>query len=723
MSEVFYTWTKHELLAIDLVTFIFGFLSFISTIISLYWLYRMHPSEKSYRHRLYLYLMVTDCIRGITHIILPCFSFPSFANDNYNTIYFTETHYTGCDVSGFFTVTAFNSSDVVIAMIALHTVLIILYSSLKQSRLHVYKIDRHHWSWKQYFYPTEAELSDIERALIIQNNGYMYSKNHIYKQEAGLYQYDAFVLIVLVVILPVVLTSLAYTEGYQMENFLAYCFPVHSPHWVRAISTWGLRFVVILFVIVCYFGIYIYISYKFAQLTKAHERIVKSCRSNDVEMASNTTSGVKSTMRIIKKGIWNAIFNSEMKYEDSFLGSSTDTSHGTTGLGYRLEDDFSSSSSTEDGRDVMIVHKKITESPSGLSTYPGSDDHTQVVLPAPAVLHGVSSPNPTQSPSQNVLSAATERLSDELFQQTLDDFKLRKKQTLRSLKTIFVYPISYILLWVIPMVVQILRFTNDSVAPELTAATAAFQAADGVVQTIIFAFREKPWRSFKSRTKSDHFVELPDDCDSHGDDDSSSNHINMSFMKSLNMNHNHHHNNNNMDKQPQKDNNTIEINNMDPDYKYDKYNDQYHYKYTTNDYNNTDTQSTKPFAKQDTIPRSMNNLLPQIKVTTTNQTTGSASLSSDLLHIQSEIPKTPAELDVIRLVSGNSDYAMNSVSNSDNNNTINHADNGHGDGLSLRPPNVPMGMNSKLSLGQRSTDEVDLFQALSSSQYGHRGHN
>ncbi|GMG53333.1 unnamed protein product [Ambrosiozyma monospora] len=487
----------------------------------------------SYRHRLYFYLMVTDCIR--------------------------ETHYTGCDVSGFFTIAAFNSSDVIMAMTALHTVLIIMFSSFKQSRLHVYKINRHHWSWKRYFFPREAELNDLERALIIENNGYMYSKNYIYKQEAGLYQYDAFVFIGLMVILPLVLTSFAYIQGHQMENFLSYCFPVHSPHWIRAISTWGLRFVVILFVIVCYFGIYIYISYKFAQLTKAHERIIKSCHANDGEVASTSTSGVKSTMKIIKKGIWNAIFNSEMKYEDSFLGSSTGISHGTTGLGYRLED--ASFSSTEDGRDLMIVHKKVTESQSVVSTYPGSDDHTQVLFPAPApepasaVCQEMTSP--TEAPSQMVISQATEVLSDELFQQTLDDFKLRKKQTLRSLKTIFVYPISYILLWAIPMVVQILRFSDDPVAPGLTAACACFQATDGMVQTIIFAYKEKPWRLVKSRIKRDHFVELPDDYNSQGSDDdsssssissrrrNSSNHINMSYINSLN---------NHRNRQPQKDN-------------------------------------------------------------------------------------------------------------------------------------------------------------------------
>ncbi|GME81074.1 unnamed protein product [Ambrosiozyma monospora] len=154
--------------------------------------------------------------------------------------------------------------------------------------------------------------------------------------------------------------------------------------------------------------------------------------------------------------------------------------------------------------------------------------------------------------------------------------------------------------------------------------------------------------------------------------------------------------------------------------------------------------------------------LPQIKFTTTNQTTESTSLSSDLLRIQNEIPKAPAELDVIRLVSGNSDYAMNSISNPDTNHTnhTNHTNNktssynhghphahaqgqcqgedqdqDHGDndtnGQFLKPPTatasqLSIGLKSKFSMGLRSTDEVDLFQALSSPQsisgHGHHGH-
>ncbi|GMG27158.1 unnamed protein product [Ambrosiozyma monospora] len=315
------------------------------------------------------------------------------------------------------------------------------------------------------------------------------------------------------------------------------------------------------------------------------------------------------------------------------------------------------------------------------------------------------------------------------------------------------------------MVVQILRFSDDPVAPGLTAACACFQATDGMVQTIIFAYKEKPWRLVKSRIKRDHFVELPDDYNSQGSDDdssssssssssrrrNSSNHINMSYINSLN---------NNRNRQPQKYN-TVDSNNMDSDYRYNN-----HYNYNSNDYSYTDTQSTKPFAKQDNpIPRSMN--LPQIKFTTTNQTTESTSLSSDLLHIQNEIPKAPAELDVIRLVSGNSDYAMNSISNPDTNHT-NHANNNktssynhghphvqshaqgqgqcqsqgedqdqdqdHGDndtnGQFLKPPTatasqLSIGLKSKFSMGLRSTDEVDLFQALSSPQsisgHGHHG--
>lgn len=81
--------------------------------------------------------------------------------------------------------------------------------------------------------------------------------------------------------------------------------------------------------------------------------------------------------------------------------------------------------------------------------------------------------------------------------ETVQQFKTRRIQTQRQMRAIFIYPISYIFLWIFPAIVHGMDFRYGlSIRPYvwLNGIAAFMQPFNCTVDTLVFLIREKPWR-------------------------------------------------------------------------------------------------------------------------------------------------------------------------------------------------------------------------------------
>lgn len=84
-----------------------------------------------------------------------------------------------------------------------------------------------------------------------------------------------------------------------------------------------------------------------------------------------------------------------------------------------------------------------------------------------------------------------------LNQETYQQFKRRRSQVERQMKSIFIYPVSYVLLWIFPLIVHALDFKygiSKKPIVWLNSVSAFMQPFNCTVDTVVFLIREKPWK-------------------------------------------------------------------------------------------------------------------------------------------------------------------------------------------------------------------------------------
>lgn len=104
--------------------------------------------------------------------------------------------------------------------------------------------------------------------------------------------------------------------------------------------------------------------------------------------------------------------------------------------------------------------------------------------------------NNTNKQSQG--SAADVKGVQASFQkQTYAAMKRRRAQIQKNLRSIFIYPFSYIAIWIFPLIVDITQYRYEIVHGPIVwliyIATIA-QPINGLVDTLVFVYREKPWK-------------------------------------------------------------------------------------------------------------------------------------------------------------------------------------------------------------------------------------
>lgn len=88
----------------------------------------------------------------------------------------------------------------------------------------------------------------------------------------------------------------------------------------------------------------------------------------------------------------------------------------------------------------------------------------------------------------------------ELTSHTNQRLAARYRTIAKQMKIVFLYPIAYFLLWIFPMVQNSIRIEQVPLNYPVACIVSFTQAFNGVVDTLVFLYREKPWRLTVSNT-------------------------------------------------------------------------------------------------------------------------------------------------------------------------------------------------------------------------------
>lgn len=269
-------------------------------------------------------------------------------------------------------------------------------------------------------------------------------KVHALRTEGGLYAYRYYVYLLCLVI-PLVLALLPYIGvGYQL--FVCWCYLPQKPVWYRLVLLWVPRWCIVVTILTVYCVIYVY--------------VLREIR---------TLGGVPKSLAKKKKSPWalatyclNLVRLPKLELPLA-----------------KISPVLSASSSTH-----ASEHHKIA---------PG-DSRTP---------HSSHALEPTQLNTPNFGQPAVEGLDTEAILDLdiqhagMEHFRKRQKLIRKQMKLIFVYPFAYIFVWLFPFILQCTQFNYEETHKPifwLNCMGAFMQPFNGFVDSLVFFYREEPWK-------------------------------------------------------------------------------------------------------------------------------------------------------------------------------------------------------------------------------------
>ncbi|KAM0191911.1 hypothetical protein ACHAPI_008629 [Fusarium lateritium] len=477
--------TPHQTYAIHVATLTVASLSILATIITSFWFFRM---RRSFRHDLIMLLIYSDMFKSFWLLLFPAVELIAGK---------IETNETFCQVSGFFLALSIEASDVSVALISVHTALF------------------------------------------------------IFRGDQGLYPFRK-VAYAVAAILPIVMASFAFIESPGYVNTGQFCYLPFNPMWKRLALTWIPRYMAFAIILCLCIGVYVYVRVLMSRFgsgndsskntlsklsgfesleplqqpiatvpptpTMRYHGLIPSSnpsRRNSValhedrpsrpslatfhsfhlEMPGVTNPSRLHSARTARRGsaqMWMANFGTDLTSQSEQTELDSQASAGTT----RCDSD-----------DVMVP-LPIYSKPELLHRGPAPDvmtpPHT-VQTPAESYYQsGLSTTSPSRTPSMPNLFAILRRAPDNqhntgnelvLTQSDINapgTVKSREK-ILRQLRLLFIYPIVYVVIWILPFIVQLTGYGKG--APYgMRLASIVFLCFHGFADALVFSLKEKPWR-------------------------------------------------------------------------------------------------------------------------------------------------------------------------------------------------------------------------------------
>ncbi|KAH7182521.1 G protein-coupled glucose receptor regulating Gpa2-domain-containing protein [Fusarium flagelliforme] len=471
--------TPYQTYAIHVATLTVASFSILATIVTSFWFFRM---RRSFRHDLIMLLIYSDMFKSFWLLVFPAVELVAGK---------IETDETFCQVSGFFLALSIEASDVSVALISVHTALF------------------------------------------------------IFRGEQGLYPYRK-AAYALAAILPVVMASLAFIESPGYINTGQFCYLPFNPMWKRLALSWIPRYLAFAIILFLCIGVYVYVRVLMsrfgAENNTSRNTLSKMSGFESLDPIQQPSATVPPTPTIKYHGLI-ASSNASRRNSCTIIEDRPTRPSLTTLNSFQMDMSGSAYASklhsartarrgsaqmwmSNFGTDLTAQeeHVEVDSQNSTGTTRCGSDDviaplatytkpefQQQTHDPAPTRPTGMmrnasylSTTGTSKTPSIpnlfTILNRKTERpqSAENNLVLTQSDInapgtvKTREK-ILRQLRLLFIYPIVYVVIWILPFIVQLTGYGKG--APYgMRLASIVFLCFHGLADSLVFCIKEKPWR-------------------------------------------------------------------------------------------------------------------------------------------------------------------------------------------------------------------------------------
>ncbi|KAG0680918.1 hypothetical protein C6P42_004576 [Pichia californica] len=319
------------------------------------------------------------------------------------------------------------------------------------------------------FHHTNAIISNISKS--------------VKKSEGGLYQHR-FIVLTIIFLFPVLVSSVSFYINDTYENFIYWSFfRIFTGPWY---FSWIFRHVIVVTILVIYISIYIFVMFQFKYVSGSMKKKMSNTNgdnfyddndndddddhdddNDDDDDDDDDDDNEKNVMfNTFGDSIWYKIFQflSMLVFPDIRISAKLH------GHGLDTEEDMIN---IEKLKNESVMTESVNTNINGTS------DNTLGI----------------NSTYANVPNAEiSKQIQNLLYEEAIERFTIRRSQIMRQMRVIFIYPLSFIILWLMPFVnhYQVTRTGKESLWS--AAPSAIFQSLNCFVDVLVFLIREKPWQ-------------------------------------------------------------------------------------------------------------------------------------------------------------------------------------------------------------------------------------
>jgi G protein-coupled receptor GPR1 len=426
-------------------------ISLVAAFFTCWWFARM---KRTFRHHLIMLLIVSDMCKAVWFFVFPLIVLVSGPVSSSSSF---------CQVSGFFLAQATEASDFAALMLALHLVSCV-------------------------FRPPKRDF------------------------QGGLYRFRRWIHL-LWACLPIVAASLAFTNaGNAYVSYGAFCYLPEQPVWYRMALAWIPRYVVFVTIFSVAFIVTIHVHIKFKRFSHlGDEAVAGHLGSEGASIAPKVPNNHDSPLPLESQqpSSENAKPSTLTIWQNPFHSGNLSVRHIASGNELKIVE--VNLPTPETGGEISRVPHRGT-GVRDFALYPpsGSYNHpTNLSEPREQSSEPSTQTPRTVSVTPSFATDVTDDMEDNCFRapssgtDSATEELLTHRHTIeRHLRILFLYPVSYMLVWTLPFVSQCLQLTgthfeNQSLWLQLlVTGVLALQAS---VDAAVFSYRERPWKRARGR--------------------------------------------------------------------------------------------------------------------------------------------------------------------------------------------------------------------------------
>lgn len=391
-----------------------------------------------------------------------------------------------------------------------------------------------------FFFAVGIESSDVAVLLIA-----LHSAMYIWRPQSGLYPYRRLAYAAYVLV-PLLFASLAFADG-GYHNVGYFCYLSNGRGRASLALSWIPRYILFAIIIVTYLCIYVYVRRRImnyehrasspcsTQQSRRTPAFVSTTYAHDRDSSLSSSLGPPaarfkdrlhflSPHNILHKGWTETIPETEPIHWNLSHFAQASSSVPTTD---EQDPHLSSTKPPPDHADPTpppTCRTSITRAGSSLPSSPSSERWVELAVlsdgtpaqPRAPTTPGTTRPNSSGTvpawrevlglirPPQPCLSSPAETnpptpaLVPHIYHDALASQASRNRDKIRrQLRSLFVYPLLYLVIWTFPMVNHVLGFRDPLPASRpawVLALSVASLAVQGAADSAVFTAREKPWR-------------------------------------------------------------------------------------------------------------------------------------------------------------------------------------------------------------------------------------